>query len=257
MHKSLRPVRTILRVIPALLVPVLLILAIPSLAIPALAADAEALAGERAMGSPDAPVTMIEFSSFTCPHCADFHKETLPRIKEEYIDTGKVQLVLTDFPLDPLAMGAAMLARCVQPDRYFGFVDALFSSQSSWARSSEPIRELERLAQFAGLPPSEFKACLENRELLQALQQKAEAAKTQYNISSTPTFVIDGEKVVGAQPFEKFQSVIEEKLGEKPSSEDHPKSTQRMVPGDGEPERPERVTANVAGADGRPRSALE
>ncbi len=179
----------------------------------AAATASDAVLQEHALGADDAPVTMIEFSSLTCPHCADFHAETLPKIKEQYIDTGKLRLVYRDYPLDPLATAAAMLPHCVAPERYFGLLETLFRSQSSWARSEHPAAELERLARFAGLSSADFQACLNNSDLLQAIQQRAEAGRREYSITSTPTFIINGQRIVGATDFEEFQKVIEQKLG--------------------------------------------
>lgn len=212
MTQALRPM--------AVVFSAFLILAALAVVAPVATAQDQSGLTERALGSPDAPVTMIEFSSLTCPHCADFHTETLPKLKEQYIDTGKLRLVFRDFPLDPLAMGAAMLAHCVQPDRYFGFLDALFRSQSTWAGSQQPIEELERLSRFAGLGKAEFQACLENRELMEALQQQAQTAKAEHDIQSTPTFIIEDERIEGALPFEEFQSVIDDKLGEEAAPQD-------------------------------------
>jgi protein-disulfide isomerase len=179
---------------------------------PAAAVSSEAVLEERSLGADDAPVTMIEYSSLTCPHCAEFHANTLPKIKEQYVTPGKLRLVYRDFPLDPLATAAAMLPHCVEPNRYFGLLDALFRSQSTWARSQEPAKELERLSRFAGLSPAAFQACINNKELLQAIQQRAEAARREYEITSTPTFIVDGKKIVGATRFEEFQKVIEQQL---------------------------------------------
>jgi protein-disulfide isomerase len=179
---------------------------------PTVAIGDEVVLEDRSLGADDAPVTMIEYSSLTCPHCAEFHTTTLPKIKEQYVEPGKVRLVYRDFPLDPLAAAAAMLPHCVEPDRYFGLLEGLFRSQSAWARSQEPAKELERLSRFAGLSPADFQACINNKDLLQAIQQRAEAARREYNITSTPTFIIDGRKIVGATAFEEFQKVIEQQL---------------------------------------------
>jgi protein-disulfide isomerase len=179
---------------------------------PAVASGSEAVLEERSLGADDAPVTMIEYSSLTCPHCAEFHATTLPKIKEQYITPGKLRLVYRDFPLDPLATAAAMLPHCVAPDRYFGLLEGLFRSQSTWARSQEPAKELERLSRFAGLSPAAFQSCINNKELLQAIQQRAAAAREEYGITSTPTFIIDGKKIVGATKFEEFQKAIDEHL---------------------------------------------
>jgi protein-disulfide isomerase len=180
---------------------------------PVAAISSDAVLQEPSLGAEDAPVTMIEYSSLTCPHCADFHTEILPQIKEQYIAPGKLRLVYRDYPLDPLATAAAMLPHCVGPDRYFGLLEALFRSQSVWARSQEPAKELERLARFAGLSSAEFQACLNNSALLEAIQQRAEAARREHNVTSTPTFIINGQRIVGASGFEEFERVIEQQLG--------------------------------------------
>ena len=180
--------------------------------VPAAAIGSDGVLEERSLGADNAPVTMIEYSSLTCPHCAEFHANTLPKIKEQYVTPGKLRLVYRDFPLDPLATAAAMLPHCVEPNRYFGLLEALFRSQPTWTRSQEPAKELERLSRFAGLSPAAFQACINNKELLQAIQQRAEAARKEYQITSTPTFIIDGKKIVGATGFEEFQSVIEQHL---------------------------------------------
>ena len=137
----------------------------------------ETMLAERSMGSPTAPVTLVEYSSLTCPHCADFHRETLPKIKEAYIDKGVVRYVLRDFPLDPRAMAAAMVARCLPADRYFGFVGMLFSDQQTWAHSRNPTEDLKVRAQLAGLAPAEFDACLSNKELADGIQAAAAEAQ--------------------------------------------------------------------------------
>ncbi len=107
---------------------------------PSVAADPMA---ETAIGDPQAPVTVLEFSSLTCPHCAAFHGETMPKIKETYIDTGKVRLVYRDFPLDRLALAAAVVAHCVDPSRHFGFIEMLYRDQVAWTQSADPLKELK------------------------------------------------------------------------------------------------------------------
>ena len=174
----------------------------------------EALA-EKAMGKEDAPVTMIEHSSLTCPHCATFHKEILPQIKKEYIDTGKVRLVYQDFPLGTLALAAAMLARCGRDNRYFGMLEVLYRSQETWARSNNPLGELERVVRFGGLSKADVGECLNNERLMTAIQQRAAAAQDKFGINSTPTFVIDGEVVPGALSFREFQKILDEAVARK------------------------------------------
>ena len=175
---------------------------------------AEAVA-EMVMGRDDAPVTMVEYSSLACPHCAAFHREVLPRIKKDYIDTGKVRLVYRDFPLGGLALAAAMLARCGGRDRYFGFLEVLFRSQAQWSRSDNPRRELERVARFGGISQQDFEACLVKEPLMTNIREQAGDAKEKFGIDSTPTFIIDGEKILGARPFEDFRDAIEKALGKK------------------------------------------
>jgi protein-disulfide isomerase len=157
-------------------------------------------------------VTLVEYSSLTCPHCADFHREALPKIKEDYIDKGVVRYVLRDFPLDRLAMAAAMVARCLPADRYFGFVSMLFSDQQTWAHSRNPNDDLRVRAQLAGLPPAEFDACLANQDLLKGIQAAAAEAQKRDGVDSTPTLLVNGRKVSGAAPYDEFKSAIDEAL---------------------------------------------
>lgn len=193
-----------------LLAPVLLA---PGLAAAASAEDsAQEKLAERSLGAADAAVTMTEFSSLTCPHCASFHTETLPRIKKEYVDSGKLRVVFHDFPLDPLALAAAMVSRCVPPDRYFGFVETLFANQQSWAASQDPLRQLQTMSRFAGLSADGFRACLNNRQLLKGVQDSAERDRLAHQINATPTFLINGRKLNGALPYETFRAAIEEAL---------------------------------------------
>ena len=175
---------------------------------------AEAVA-EMVMGRDDAPVTMIEYSSLACPHCAAFHRDVLPKIKEGYIDTGKVRLVYRDFPLGGLALAATMLARCGGREKYFGFIEVLYRSQAQWSRSDDPSRELARVARFAGISQKDFEACLVNEPLMTDIRERAAVARQKFGIESTPTFIIEGEKIVGARPFEDFRDVIEKALEKK------------------------------------------
>ena len=190
-----------------------LLLAVP----PATAgiATLEDAVAEKVMGRDDAPVTMIEYSSLACPHCAAFHRDSLPRIKEAYIDTGKVRLIYRDFPLGGLALAAAMVARCGGSAKFFGFIEVLFRSQAQWSRSDDPTRELARVARFAGISQKDFDACLVNEALMTDIRERAADAQQKFGIESTPTFIIEGEKVVGARPFEDFRDVIEKALEKK------------------------------------------
>ena len=175
---------------------------------------AEAVRGEIVLGDGNAPVTIIEYSSLTCPHCASFHRETLPGIKERYIDTGEARLVFRDYPLDQAAVMAAVLARCAGKERFFGFVDVLFRSQKTWARASDPREALERIGRLGGLSQSDMDACFADGELESSIYASRVDAAKEYDIRSTPTFIINGEMVVGAQPFERFAAVIDRILSE-------------------------------------------
>ena len=167
---------------------------------------------DRILGDPNAPITMIEYSSLTCSHCGQFHKEILPKIKKNYIDTGKVKLIYRDFPFDKLGLFATVLARCAPPERYFGFLDVLFQKQSDWSRSQDPFSELSRIGKLGGLNPSDFEACLKNQALIDGLIEKRLEGQKNFDVNATPSFIIDGDhKIVGSQPYEEFEKVFSKK----------------------------------------------
>lgn len=184
---------------------------------PAMAAVAsiEDSVAERVLGKPDAPVTILEYSSLGCPHCADFHRDTLPRIKAAYIDTGKVRFVFIDFPLGAPAVAAAMVARCAPKDAYFGLIDVFFRDQERWAGAPDPLKEIARIGRFAGLSEKDADACVKSQPLLAHIRDGAEDASRRYNINSTPSFVIDGTMIAGARPFEAFRDAIDAALAKK------------------------------------------
>lgn len=164
--------------------------------------------GEKALGDPAAPVTIVEYASMTCSHCASFHKDTYPQLKEKYIDTGKVYFIFREFPLDPVATAGFMLARCVPEDQYFTFVDALFKNQQVWAFTDDRIGGLTKMAKQAGLTQEKFEQCLTNQELLDGVNWVKERGVEEFDVSSTPTFFINGEIIRGALPFEEFEKKI-------------------------------------------------
>ena len=175
-------------------------------------ASVDDMLADRILGDPAAPVTILDYSSMTCPHCASFHNETLPRITEEYIDTGKARLIFRDFPFGVLAKAAAMVSRCVDKDSYYGFLTVLFRSQDQWSQSKEPALELERMARFAGLSKADFEACLSNQALVKGIEENAAKAHEEFGIESTPTFFINGKEITGAAPFDQFKTAIDEAL---------------------------------------------
>lgn len=167
--------------------------------------------GDIVMGSETAPVTIVEYASMTCSHCADFTIHTFPEIKKRYVDTGKVRFILREFPLDPLAAGTFMLARCAGKDKYYAMVDLLFEQQRKWAVQN-PLPPLFEIAKQAGFTQETFDACLKNQEMLDGLEEVRKRAAEQFKVDSTPTFFINGERLRGALPFAEFEKVIEKNL---------------------------------------------
>ena len=167
---------------------------------------------EHGLGNPKAKVRIDEYYSLDCPHCAAFVVETLPQMTKDYIDTGKVYLVLHDFPLHEPALRATMLARCAPPERFFPFVDTLFRVQQGWVGSMDALKQQ---AKFAGLTDAQIDACLNDRGLEDAiLNERLDAEKT-VQIEATPTFVFNqkpGDKIVSAAPYDQFKSKIDSLL---------------------------------------------
>lgn len=172
----------------------------------------EAAKTEMAIGRADAPVTIIEFSSLGCPHCARFHRDTLPQIKKDYIDTGKVRLIFQDFPLGTPALAASMIARCSGPKKFFGFIEIFFQSQAQWVQSANPMQELTKIARFGGMSKAEVETCLGYQPLLEHIRSGALVGQEDYKINSTPSFVIGGKVISGAQPYEVFQKAFDKAL---------------------------------------------
>ena len=170
----------------------------------------EVTAEDKILGSSDAPVTIIEYASLTCPHCAAFHKETLPKLKSDWIETGKVRLVYRDFPLDGAALAAAVVAHCAPPDRYFPMIGLLFERQDEWAVEDQWRERLTQLAGVAGMDKASVDACLADEARKNGVVETAEKAQATYGISSTPSFIVNGRKLSGALPIERFAEVIEE-----------------------------------------------
>jgi protein-disulfide isomerase len=170
---------------------------------------AKVRADDFVIGSPSAPVTMIEYASLTCPHCSNFHENILPNLKSAYIDSGKVRLVYRDFPLDGVALQASMLARCSGRERFFGFLDILFKRQKQWAASPDPLAALAKVAALGGMSADDFKACLANKKIEnQVLAQRQEAEKA-FAIRSTPSFIINGRQVTGGTGIADFKAIID------------------------------------------------
>ncbi|MGO8916775.1 MAG: DsbA family protein [Stellaceae bacterium] len=166
---------------------------------------------DHVLGKPDAPVTIIEYGSLTCPHCAEFDRVTLPDIKKNWIDTGKARLIFRVFPLNELDVHAAMLARCVPPDRYFAFIDTIYQSQAKWMQASDPQQALASIARLAGVGEDKVRTCMADKALQDAVVATAYQAQ-QAGVDSTPTFFINGVKPPsdknGAQPYDVFNQLL-------------------------------------------------
>ncbi len=165
---------------------------------------------DQVLGRPDAPVTIIEYASTTCPHCAAFHKTTLPRLKAEWLDTGRAKLIYRDFPTGPqgLSVGASMIAHCAGPERYFGLLGLIMDQQERWTSSQNPLAELKKLAKLAGMGEDKVDACLARQDLANAISARARDAVDKYGIDGTPAFVVAGKVMPGAQPFEALDKAL-------------------------------------------------
>ena len=163
--------------------------------------------GDHVMGDAKAPITLIEYASFTCPHCAHFHTQILPEIKKKWIDTGKVKLIYRDFPLDQVAAKAAQIAECTPNDRYFGVIDLIFRGQPTWATSSDPIAELAKPLRIAGMGENEIKACLANEAKANEVVADFKGGET-LGVNSTPTLFIDGQLYKGARSVEELDAAF-------------------------------------------------
>src|ERR1700722_1940565 len=169
--------------------------------------------GDRLLGNPDAPVTIVEYPSLTCPHCAHFAVDVLPKLKAKWIDTGKAKLVLRDYPLDEPALRAAMIARCAPPDKFYAFVDTFLQDQQQWVLSKDYKAALARLALLGGMSKTDFDACLANKSLDDQVLKSRLTATQQLGVDSTPTFFINGAKFDGAPEEEAMDAALSKAAG--------------------------------------------
>ncbi len=148
---------------------------------------------DHVMGNATAPVTVIEYASLNCSHCADFHKNVLPEVVKKYIATGKIKLIFRDFPLNAMALKAAQLSQCMPEDRYFPFIKTLFENQEAWGHdhSTDPEATLTQYAKLAGLPGERITKCLNDKSIQDAIVKRRMQAESQFKVSATPTFVVD------------------------------------------------------------------
>lgn len=170
--------------------------------------------GDKFIGSPDAPVTIVEYASMSCGHCAAFHKNMYPALKAEYIDTGKVRFVFREFPLDIKAAAGAMVARCIgkdDPTKYHEAVSTLFAAQDEWV-PRDTAAQLRRIAKQSGMDDGAFNACIGNQDTVDALRAGMEHASDKLKVDSTPTFFVNGTQLKGVWSLDEFRRLIEAKL---------------------------------------------
>ncbi|MDU8942444.1 DsbA family protein [Ovoidimarina sediminis] len=173
------------------------------------------MVAEMTLGNPDAPVTVVEYASFTCPHCGAFHANEFKRMKAEYIDTGKINFIYREVYFDRYGLWAGMLARCGGEERYFGIADLLYQNQREWLASGDPAGiagELRRLGRTAGLEEEAITACLSDADMAQAMVAVYQENATADDVSSTPSFLINGEKVSGNN-YPEVKRLIDAALG--------------------------------------------
>jgi len=164
---------------------------------------------ELVLGKEDAPVTVVEYASMTCGHCANFHNKVFPTLKERYIDTGKVRFVMREFPLDKLAIAASMLARCAGGDKTVPLISALFAKQEEWAFvRGNPVPELFKIAKQAGFTQESFDKCLTDQKLMDDIVKIRSRAADEFGVGSTPTFFINGKRMTGPATIEEFDKTF-------------------------------------------------
>ncbi len=170
------------------------------------------MTAERVLGNKDAPLTLIEYASMTCPHCAEFHNGPYQVLKKEYIETGKLKLIYRDFPLNNTDLAAMMMARCVPAERYFGVVEIVFKTQSTWLKAQNQTQALGNLARFAQISPATFNACVSNETLLKKIVASREEGIAKHKVSGTPTLILNGEKISSEMSDDEARKVMDAAL---------------------------------------------
>jgi protein-disulfide isomerase len=163
---------------------------------------------DKQLGKDDAKVTIVEYASMTCPHCAHFAETTFPDLKTKYIDTGKARYILREFPFDPSAEAGFMLARCAK-DNYFPMVDVLFKQQANWVGVSNTKDALLQISKLAGFTQESFEACLTDQKLLDDVRSVQKRGANEFKVDSTPTFFINGKTYKGAMSIEEMSAIID------------------------------------------------
>lgn len=170
---------------------------------------------EMVQGAEDAPVEIIEYASYTCPHCASFHEGPYKQLKKDFIDTGKVKFIYREVYFDRPGLWASMVARCGGPDKFFGMTDLIFKDQSTWARAeggAEIVGALRKIGRLAGVSDEQLDACLQDGTKAETLYTWYRENVERDGITATPSFIVNGEKVSN-QSYDDFKALIEDKLG--------------------------------------------
>ncbi len=181
--------------------------------------------GDSSLGKASARVTIIQYYSLTCPNCARFQAETLPKLKKAYIDKGKVRLVMREFPIGKTAAAAALVTRCVPEKDYFKVVDKFLLNQKDWVAQDVKPDQIYNVVKFTGLKRDKFAACLTNQSINDALVLVKQRGRG-FGVAGTPTFFVNGKKVAGAVSFEEMQAVIEAALATPPAPAGQPQAQQ-------------------------------
>ena len=171
---------------------------------------------EFVIGDKDAPITIIEYASMSCSHCASFHNNTLPDIKKEYIDTGKVRMVFRDYPFNYPALLGSMMMRCITNDLRYDYMNALYKLQNTWVNKDPKIskKELYKIMQSGGMTKDEFNDCYSNLDNENLILEGVMAAQKDFNIKSTPSFIVNGNLVEGNKNIKEFRQIIDKILSE-------------------------------------------
>jgi protein-disulfide isomerase len=164
--------------------------------------------GEREYGNPKAPVTIIEYASLTCPHCRNYHKNVFPKVKRQYIDTGKVRYIIREFPIGRSAGNAAIATRCVPANKYLALTEAYLSHQRQWVSQEVRIDKIHAIAKSSGLTRAAFDKCLANQSIIDGIKEVKQRGR-KYGVIGTPTLFINGQKAQGAVSFEQIKAMID------------------------------------------------
>jgi protein-disulfide isomerase len=167
---------------------------------------------DRILGKMDAAVTIIEYASMTCSHCAAFHAGPFPALKKEYIETGKIKFIFRDFPLDRLALAAAMMARCAPKERYFPIIDIIFRTQQNWAKVADPAGALAQVGLLSGISQKTYEACVSNKDIYDGIMKIRNDGDKKFNVQSTPTILINGKALQGSMTIEHLRTALDAEL---------------------------------------------